>query len=105
MMINYFKTCFKIFRRNKFFTAINILGLSIGISAALIIFLIVQYEFSYDKAQTDRGRIYRVVMDTKFEGNEGHDAAVPAPLSMAIQNEVTGIEATVPVMQFQCDAT
>jgi putative ABC transport system permease protein len=105
MFKNYFKTAFKVFTRNKAFTAINVLGLSIGISASLIIFLIVHFEYSYDKVETDARRIYRVVMDMKFNGNEGHSAAVPAPLSAAIQNETTGIEATVPVMQFQGDAT
>jgi putative ABC transport system permease protein len=105
MLKNYFKTAFKVFIRNKSFTAINILGLSIGISASLIIFLIVHFEFSYDKIETDANRIYRVVMDLSFNGNEGHSAAVFAPLSSAIENELTGIEAVVPVMQFQGDAT
>lgn len=105
MFKNYFKTAFRVFTRNKAFTAINVLGLSIGISAALIIFLIVQFEFSYDKAETDADRIYRVVMDMKFSGNDGHSSAVPAPLSAAIQNEASGIEATVPVMHFQGDGT
>ncbi len=105
MFKNYFKTAFKVFTRNKVFTSINVLGLSIGISASLIIFLIVQYEFGYDKVEKDAQRIYRVVMDFKFNGNEGHSAAVVAPLGAAIQNEVTGVEATVPVMQFQGDAT
>jgi len=104
MFKNYFKTAFKVFTRNKAFTAINILGLSIGISASLIIFLIVQFELSYDKTEPDAARIYRVVMDMKFNGNDGHSAAVPAPLSAAIQSEATGIESTVPVMQFQGDA-
>src|SRR6185437_13057197 len=105
MFENYFKTAFKVFTRNKAFTAINVLGLSIGISASLIIFLIVQFEFGYDKVETDAQRIYRVVMDFKFNGNDGHSAAVMAPLGAAIQSEVTGVEATVPVMQFQGDAT
>ena len=105
MFKNYFKTAFKVFTRNKAFTAINVLGLSIGISASLIIFLIVQFEFGYDKVETDAPRIYRVVMDFKFNGNDGHSAAVMAPLGAAIQSEVTGVEATVPVMQFQGDAT
>ena len=105
MFKNYFKTAFKVFTRNKAFTAINVLGLSIGVSAALIIFLIVQFEFGYDKAETDANRIYRVVMDMKFNGNDGYSAAVPAPLSAAIQREATGVEASVPVMQFQGDAT
>ncbi|MEO6328454.1 MAG: ABC transporter permease [Ginsengibacter sp.] len=105
MLKNYFKTAFRNFWRNKSFSIINVLGLSIGISASLIIFLIVYYEFSYDKFEKDSDRIYRVVIDAKFAGNEGHSAAVQAPLARAIQNEVTGVEFTVPVMQFQGDAT
>ena len=105
MFKNYLKTALRVFTRNKTFAAINVLGLSIGISAALVIFLIVQYEFSYDKIETDSNRIYRVVMDLKFNGNEGHSAAVPAPLSAAIQKEISGVEATIPVMQFQGDGT
>jgi hypothetical protein len=65
------------------------LGLSIGISAALVIFLIVHYEFSFDKFQPGRDRIYRVVLDAKFSGTEGHSSAVPAPLGAAIESEVT----------------
>jgi putative ABC transport system permease protein len=105
MFKNYFKTALRVFTRNKAFASINVLGLSIGISAALVIFLIVQYEFGYDKIEPDNNRIYRVVMDMQFNGNEGHSAAVPAPLSAAIQKEISGVEATVPVMQFQGDGT
>ncbi|MDQ6844536.1 MAG: ABC transporter permease [Bacteroidota bacterium] len=105
MFKNYIKTAFRNFWRNKTFSVINVLGLSIGISASLIIFLIVFYEFSYDKFEKDSNRIYRVVIDAKFDGNEGHSAAVQAPLAGAMQNEVTGVELTVPIMQFQGDAT
>ena len=58
---------------------------------------------SYDRFEKDSDRIYRVVMDLKFSGNDGHSNAVPAPLSSAIQNEITGIDETVPVMSFQGD--
>ena len=105
MFKNYFITAFRNFWRNKSFSVINVLGLSIGISASLIIFLIVFYEFSYDKFEKDSDRIYRVVLDAKFGGVDGHSAAVQAPLAGAIQNEVTGVELTVPVMQFQGDAS
>ena len=105
MLKNYFTVALRNFWRNKVFSTINILGLSIGISAALVIFLIVYYEFSFDKFEKDGDRIYRVVLDAKFNGTEGHTAAVPAPLGSAIQNEVTGVEQTVPVFQFQGDAT
>ncbi len=105
MIKNYFKTAFRNFQRNKIFSVINVLGLSIGISAALVIFLIVHYEFSFDKFEKDQNQIYRVVIDAKFNGTEGHSTGVQAPLSNAVQNEVTGVELTVPLMQFQGDAT
>jgi putative ABC transport system permease protein len=104
VIINYLKIAFRNINRNKIFSAINVFGLSIGISAALVIFLIVHYEFSYDKFENHSNRIYRVVIDAKFNGSEGHSTGVQAPLSTAIQNEVTGVEETVPVMQFQGDA-
>ena len=105
MFKNYFTTAFRNFWRNKVFSTVNILGLSIGISSALVIFLIVYYEFSFDRFEKDPDRIYRVVLDAKFNGTEGHSAAVQAPLSSAVQKEVTGIDETIPVMQFQGDAT
>ena len=105
MFKNYFITACRNAWRNKIFSGINVLGLSIGISAALVIFLIVSYEFGYDRFEKDRERIYRVVLDASFNGNEGHSAGVPAPLSTAIHNEISGVDETVPVMQFQGDAS
>ena len=104
MYKNYFVTAFRHLKRNKIFSTINVLGLSIGISAALVIFLIVYYEFSYDRFEKDGDRIYRVVLDAKFNGVEGHSSGVQAPLGTAIENELTGVELTVPVFQFQGDA-
>src|SRR3954453_19128764 len=105
MLRNHFIIAARNFWRNKTFSIINVLGLSIGISAALVIFLIVYHEFSYDRFEPGADRIYRVVLDAKFSGTEGHSAAVPAPLGAAIENEVTGVEQTIPVFQFQGDAT
>ena len=105
MIKNYFTTAFRNFWRNRFFSIINVLGLSIGISASLVIFLIVYYEFSYDKYQPDNNRIYRVVLEAKFGDADGHSTGVPAPLGNAIHKEVTGVTLTVPVFQFQGDAT
>ena len=105
MLKNYFAVAFRNFWRNKVFSTINILGLSIGISAALVIFLIVYDEFSFDKFEKEGDRIYRVVLDAKFSGTQGYSAAVPAPLGAAMQNEATGVEQTVPVFPFQGDAT
>jgi putative ABC transport system permease protein len=105
MFKSYFTTAFRNILRHKAFSAINILGLSIGLSAAFVIFMIVHHEYSFDTFQKDGDRIYRVVLDASFNGQEGHSAGIPAPLGAAIENEVTGIEQTVPVFQQQGDGT
>ncbi|MEI9920442.1 MAG: FtsX-like permease family protein [Bacteroidota bacterium] len=105
MLKNHLITSFRNIWRNKLFSFIHIFGLSIGISASLVIFIIVAYEFSFDKFETGRDRIYRVVMDFKFNGDTGSGAAVPAALPNAIRNEVTGVDGNIPVMQFQGDAS
>jgi putative ABC transport system permease protein len=102
MIKNFITIAFRNLARHKAFSIINVLGLSIGISAALVIFLITYFEFSYDKNIPDGDRVYRVVMDI---GTEGHTSAMPAPMGAAVQSELTGIEQTVPVFQFQGDAT
>ncbi|MES1249213.1 MAG: ABC transporter permease, partial [Chitinophaga rupis] len=96
MFRNYFKSAFRSFRKNKVITVINILGLSVGISAALIIYLIVQYDFSFDKFEPGRERIYRIVS----EGPNWHNSGVPAPLHEAVQREIPGIEKMAPLFQF-----
>ena len=60
MIKNYLTIALRNFRRNKLFTFINIIGLSIGISAAIVIYLIVNYDFTFDKFHKDGDRIYRV---------------------------------------------
>ncbi|MEJ0032554.1 MAG: ABC transporter permease [Bacteroidota bacterium] len=105
MFKNHLITSFRNIWRNKFFSFIHVFGLSIGISASLVIFLIVNYEFSFDKFEADSNRIYRVVMDMKFNNMEAHSPAVPSPVYNAIMTEVTGVDFSIPVMQFQGDAT
>ena len=95
MFKSYFKTALRNFRKNKITTAINILGLSIGISAALIIFMVVEYDFSFDKHEPGKERIYRIVTDGEFR-NRG----VPSPLHEAIQHNTPGIETTVPIFEY-----
>ena len=92
MLKNYFKSALRNFRTNKAFTTINIIGLAIGISASLVIFLIVQYDFSFDKFEKGHDRIYRVV--TK------NDARAPFPMAGALRNEATGLEVVAPLLRW-----
>jgi putative ABC transport system permease protein len=103
MFKNYFITAFRNFWRNKIFSIINILGLSIGISAALVIYLIVHYDFSFDKFEKDNNRIYRVVTDLQFAGTPLSFSGVPAPLGEATSKEVTGVEQTIAFHEYNGD--
>jgi putative ABC transport system permease protein len=96
MIKNYFKIAFRNFGRHKLFTMINIVGLSIGISAALVIYVIVNYDFTFDKNHRDSERIYRVVTEYSFSGNVGYNGGVTGPLSAAVKAEVTGVTEVVP---------
>lgn len=94
MIRNYIWTAFRHFWKQKWFTLINISGLSIGISAALVIYLIVQYDLSYEKFQKDGDRIYRVVSGITFSDELGKNPGVPMPLPDAVKKEVTGLESS-----------
>ncbi len=92
MFKNYFKTAFRNLAKNKIFSLINVSGLSIGISSALVIYLIVSYDLSFDKFEKDRDRIYRVVSDFTFSGQPYHNSGATYPMATAIQKDLTGIE-------------
>lgn len=65
MLKNYFKIAFRNLWRHRVFSFINIMGLSVGMTACLLIFLYVRFEMSYDKFHPKVDRIYRVVADIK----------------------------------------
>jgi len=93
MIKSYFKIAFRGFWRHKLFTLINVIGLSIGISAALAIFVIVKFDFGFDKFHPDGERIYRVVTDFSFMDKVvAQLGKVNGPLPAAIKDEVTGIK-------------
>lgn len=60
MIKNYFKVALRTIQKNPGYAAVNIFGLTLGISSFLLIFLVVQYEFSFDKQHADWQNIYRI---------------------------------------------
>ncbi|MHA4842660.1 ABC transporter permease [Flavitalea antarctica] len=98
MLRNYFKVAFRNITRNKFLSSLNILGLSVGLSAALVIYLIVQYQLGFDKHYQDNDRLYRVVTHLRFAETDFKNSGVPSPLTTAIKNEVTGLKASTAVL-------
>jgi len=100
MFKNYFKTAWRTLWKQKVFSAINVSGLAIGISASLVIYLIVSYDLSFDKFERDNNRIYRVVSAYVFSGDPAYNSGVAAPTAAAIKTELTGFDAVVPFFTF-----
>src|SRR4051812_24256576 len=93
MIKNLFTTAYRNVKRNKTFAFINIIGLAIGISAAMVIFLIINYDYNFDKFENDQDRIYRIVVEMEFSGNISHTSGIPIPLCKSVYaGELTGIE-------------
>src|SRR5260221_12029441 len=80
MIRNYLKIAWRNLLRHKAYSAINITGLAVGIASCLLIFVVVQYELSYDKFQKNYNRTYRIVTYTKnSDGSEQHNPGIPTP--------------------------
>lgn len=97
MLKNYLLIALRNFWRHKTFSLINILGLAIGISASMVIFLLVHFDLSFDKFEPHGDRIYRVVAQVKGlgESTPRGENCFPVPMGAAIKKEVTGIDQVV----------
>ena len=60
MIKNYFKTAWRNLLNNKFYSAINITGLSIGLAVGIMVLLWVQNELSYDRFHKNAADIYKI---------------------------------------------
>lgn len=81
MIRNYLITTFRNFIRNKNYTLINVVGLSVGITACVIIYLLISYELNFDKFNTKYDRIYRIVQQSFSTSGTDYGAAIPYPIS------------------------
>jgi len=93
MLKSYFKSACRNIIRHKVSTTINVLSLSIGICASVIIYLITSFELSYDRFYPDGERIYRIVGGEKDnQGKKDENGFVIRPLPLAMRNELSGFE-------------
>lgn len=90
MLQNYLITAFRHLRRQRFFTLINVLGLTVGLASSLLIAWYVADELRYDDFHREAERTYRV---TTYHGEDYHLATTPPPLYESIKNELPEVEA------------
>lgn len=92
MYKNYMKTAVRNIRRFKMYSCINIAGLVIGMFVFVLIFLYVQYEFSYDRFHENVERMYRVEQIRK---NNEMVPLTPTPLAQTLIDDVPEITKVV----------
>ena len=102
MLQNYLKIALRNLLKNKVYSFINVIGLAIGISACLVIYLIVSFELSYEDFQPEKDRIYRVISTFKNRenGTISYNCGLSAPMPKEIRNDFNGIEKLAPLHVF-----
>lgn len=107
MIENYIRTSVRNIRRNKLFSAINIIGLAIGMSVGLLLIAFAHDLLSFDKFHEKGDRIYRITSHAKFRQGYSDDfASTSVKIGRLIGERVKGIEETATIRtEFSGDAT
>jgi putative ABC transport system permease protein len=87
MFKNYFRTAIGNLSRHKSNSIINIAGLTIGFAAFLLIFLVIQYEKSFDDFHPKKDNIYRVGRIGKDPVNREYRTGVPFPVTQTLRTD------------------
>ncbi len=109
MFQNYLKIALRNLARQKGYSAINIIGLAVGMACCLVMLLFVQDELSYDKMYSNAANIYRVTprfyrgMDTA-KGNTAN-ANSQIALAPAMMRDLTGIKRAVRIFFYSGKTT
>ena len=97
MLKNYFKIALRNMVRNKLFTVINILGLSVSIACCLLLFLYVSEQLGYDKQHGEN--VYRVTADiTQKGGSTLQLASCSVPVAPAVEEQIPEVETAARVL-------
>jgi ABC-type antimicrobial peptide transport system permease subunit len=86
MIKNYFKIAWRNLMKNKAFSLINIIGITIGLSASFVMGLMIYYDYTFDNFHKDGERIYRVVTDFDEPDGMYHNSGVTLALENAIKD-------------------
>ena len=91
MLHNYLTIARRNLMRQKFFTALNVGGLSIGLASCLLIVLYLADQSRFDRFHERYNEIYRLNWDFNWNGRQGTGSGTPPPLAAAMLDEVPGI--------------
>ncbi len=95
MFRNYLKIAWRNLWKNRLFSALNIVGMGVGIAAVGLMVLYVWHELSYDRFHAHADRIFRVVHYAQWAGGNLQLAPTSAPFAGALKNDYPEIKKTV----------
>jgi len=100
MLRNYFTIAWRNITRHKIYTTINVIGLALGICACMVIYLITNFEFSFDRDHPGGDRIYRIVGEAKApDGNTMFANSLLSDMG-GLETEIPGFEAKAAFYDF-----
>jgi len=99
MFKNYFKIAFRSLTRNRNYTIINIAGLAVGVAVCMMIFIIIQFQTSFDNFHSKKDRIYRVLTESHHAdaGTISYGKNVPFPMPEGLKTAFPQLEQVTPV--------
>src|ERR1700734_448514 len=105
MMKNYFKTAIRSLIRNRNYPIINIAGLAIGIAVCMMIFIIIQFQTSFDTFHSNKDRIYRVLTVYHFPNSAkiAYWKDVPFSMPRALKTGFPQLDQASPVYESHFD--
>ncbi|MEP7322912.1 MAG: ABC transporter permease [Saprospiraceae bacterium] len=92
MLKNFFSIAFRNLLKNKAFSIINISGLSIGMAASVLIFMVIAYQKSFDQFHENKDRIYEAWNKATFSGTLNCWSTTPKPLARAMEKDIPEVE-------------
>ena len=96
MLSNYFKIALRTLTRNKIFSMITIIGMSVSLASCLLIGLFVWDEFSFDQYHPDAERTYRIYnIRTGTDGITNYLPIVPPTFGPTLQKDYPEVESTL----------
>lgn len=92
MIKNYIKIAWRNLIRDRTYSFINIVGLTIGLSACLLLVLFARYELSFDTFHEKSDRIFRITSVTETENEVIERTSTPVPLVQTLKDELPEVE-------------
>lgn len=97
MVKNYFKTASRGLLRNRNYTIINIAGLAVGIAVCMMIFIVIQFQTSFDNFHSKKDRTYRLLTEYTDAASVSYKKSVPFPMPAALKTTFPQLEQVAPV--------